>query len=65
LEHDAKLQTEVEIRFVAEGNGTRVELEHRMLENFGPRAQEMKGIFDSEGGWTGLLAAFGAKLAAS
>ncbi|MGZ3417446.1 MAG: SRPBCC family protein [Polyangiales bacterium] len=58
--HDAKLRTEVEVRFTKEGNGTRVDLEHRLLENFGPRALEMKGIFDSEGGWNGMLAAFGA-----
>lgn len=57
---DATIQTEVEVRFTAEGSGTRVELEHRMLESFGARAMEMKGIFDSEGGWTGLLAGFAA-----
>lgn len=56
--HDAKLRTEVEVRFTRDNGGTRVEVEHRMLEAFGPRAQEMKGIFDSEGGWTGLLASF-------
>ena len=60
---DAKLDTQVEVRFVADGAGTRVELEHRLLENYGARAPEMKGIFDSAGGWTGLLGAF-AKAAA-
>jgi uncharacterized protein YndB with AHSA1/START domain len=63
--HDAKLMTEVEVRFTKEGSGTRVDLEHRMLENFGARAPEMKGIFDSEGGWNGLLAAFGKHFAQS
>lgn len=57
--HDPDLKTEVEVRFVAEGeNATRVELEHRRLDLYGARADEMRGIFDSEMGWTGLLAAF-------
>lgn len=59
--HDPALQTEVEIRFTPEGaSATRVELEHRRLELFAARAEEMRGVFDSEGGWTGLLAAFSA-----
>ena len=53
------LHTEVEVRFHAEGERrTRVELEHRGLEAFGGRAEEMRGVFDSEGGWRGLLARF-------
>lgn len=56
--HDAGVQTEVEVRFVADGAGTRVELEHRRLEQFGARAPEMRATFDSPGGWNGLLAAF-------
>jgi uncharacterized protein YndB with AHSA1/START domain len=58
-QHDSKLQTEVEVRFIDEGkNGTRVELEHRHLDRYGARRDEMLGIFDSEGGWGGLLASF-------
>jgi len=58
-QHDASLKTEVEVRFIAEGKDrTRVELEHRHLDRFGARRDEMRGIFDSEGGWTGLLASF-------
>jgi uncharacterized protein YndB with AHSA1/START domain len=57
---DADLHTEVEVRFEPEGEGrTRVELEHRGMEAFGGRAEEMRGVFDSEGGWRGLLARFG------
>jgi uncharacterized protein YndB with AHSA1/START domain len=56
---DPNLRTEVDVRFIAEGPGkTRVELEHRLLENFGDQADRMQAVFDSDGGWTGLLAGF-------
>ena len=56
---DPNLGTEVEVRFVAEGpRATRVEFEHRYLDRFGARADEMRAIFDSPGGWTGLLERF-------
>ncbi len=58
-QHDPTLKTEVEVRFNAEGNNsTRVELEHRRLDLYGARRDEMHGTFDSEGGWSGLLASF-------
>jgi uncharacterized protein YndB with AHSA1/START domain len=57
---DASIKSEVEVRFTADGGGTRVDLEHRALEHYGARAEEMRGIFDSEGGWTGMLAKFAA-----
>jgi uncharacterized protein YndB with AHSA1/START domain len=58
-QHDPNLQTEVEVRFMAEGkDGTRVELEHRHLDRYGARRDEMRAIFDSEGGWSGLLESF-------
>jgi uncharacterized protein YndB with AHSA1/START domain len=58
-QHDPNLKTEVEVRFIAEGqDGTRVELEHRYLDRYGARRDEMRGIFDSEVGWSGLLASF-------
>jgi uncharacterized protein YndB with AHSA1/START domain len=53
--HDSSIQTEVEVRFVSEGGMTRVELEHRCLETYGERAEEMRGIFASPGGWGGML----------
>jgi hypothetical protein len=37
---------------------TRVELEHRYLEQFGDAAEQMRGAFDSEGGWNGMLKLF-------
>ncbi|ALA18058.1 MULTISPECIES: SRPBCC family protein [unclassified Chelatococcus] len=56
---DPKLLTEVDVRFTAIGDGeTRVELEHRLLENMGEAAAKAREIFDSEGGWGGLLAAY-------
>jgi uncharacterized protein YndB with AHSA1/START domain len=57
--HDASIRTEVDVRFRAEADGrTRVELEHRGLEAYAERAEEMRGIFDADGGWRGLLARF-------
>jgi uncharacterized protein YndB with AHSA1/START domain len=63
--HDPNLQTEVEVRFIAESDGgTQVELEHRYLDRYAERREQMRTIFDSEGGWSGLLEAYG-RLAAS
>jgi uncharacterized protein YndB with AHSA1/START domain len=59
---DPALKTEIEVRFIADGKDrTRVELEHRRLDRYGPRRDEMRGIFDSERGWTGLLDSFAAR----
>src|SRR5262245_60512864 len=59
VSRDPDLRTEVEVRFVAEGSEkTRVDLEHRLLENYGEAAETMQSIFDSDGGWTGILARF-------
>jgi hypothetical protein len=53
---DPTMASEVAVRFVAESpTRTRVEVEHRGLEHFGERAQEMHDTFASDGGWTGLL----------
>jgi uncharacterized protein YndB with AHSA1/START domain len=53
---DPTIRTEVEVRFIADREGaTRVELEHRRLEAYGARTDEMRGSFGSEGGWPGLL----------
>jgi uncharacterized protein YndB with AHSA1/START domain len=60
-QHDPSIQTEVEIRLTAEGAATRVDLEHRLLHYYGDKATEMRGIFDSEQGWTSLLNAFAAR----
>lgn len=53
---DPSLLTEVEIRFSEAGeSSTRVELEHRHLENMGDAADEARQTFDSERGWGGIL----------
>jgi len=56
--YHADLTTEVEVRFRPEGKGTRVDFEHRGLENWGEQAEAMRTTVDSEGGWTGLLQAY-------
>ncbi len=56
--YDADLVTELEVRFIPDGSGTRVELEHRNLERFGDVADRVRGQLDSPGGWNGLLASF-------
>jgi uncharacterized protein YndB with AHSA1/START domain len=57
--HDPELGTELEIRFIIEGaNRTRVELEHRRLDRYGARRDEMRTIFDKSGDWGRLLAGF-------
>jgi uncharacterized protein YndB with AHSA1/START domain len=64
-QYDPKLRTEIELRFVAEGkNVTRVELEHRRLDRFGTRRDEMRRIFDTEGDWGRVLEMFGRVAAA-
>lgn len=55
---DATIDSRVEVTFTAENGGTQVELVHRGLRAYGEKAGEMAAIFDSPGGWTGLLAAF-------
>jgi uncharacterized protein YndB with AHSA1/START domain len=58
-QYDPALQTEIEVRFIAEADArTRVELEHRRLDRYGDRRDEMRTIFDKTGDWGRLLAAF-------
>jgi len=57
-QYDRDLDTEVELNFVAEGDGTRVQLEHRHLERMGKGAETARAAVDSPGGWSGLLGAF-------
>jgi uncharacterized protein YndB with AHSA1/START domain len=65
FQYDPQLKTEIEVRFVAEDDGsTRVELEHRRLDRYGDRRAEMRDIFDKKGDWGLLLASF-AQLAES
>ncbi len=58
--YDSALVTEVEVSFIRDGEGTRVELEHRDLERLGDRAEAYRQQIDSEGGWTLILQLFSA-----
>jgi hypothetical protein len=63
--YDPKLVTTLELRFVEEGPArTRVELEHRDLENYGAEAPKMHEIFSDPGAWERTLAAFAAATSA-
>jgi hypothetical protein len=58
-QHDPNLKTEVEVRFIADGKErTRIELEHRRLDRFGERRDQMRRVFHQEGDWGKLLAMF-------
>jgi uncharacterized protein YndB with AHSA1/START domain len=48
--------TEVEVRFAPEGNGTRVELEHRGWENVEAEAAAKRASYET--GWDTVLAAY-------
>ena len=57
--YDPKLVTTIEVRFVAEApDRTRVQLEHRDLDRFGPDAERMRLTFDAPGAWDATLAAY-------
>jgi uncharacterized protein YndB with AHSA1/START domain len=61
-QYDPLLKTEIEVRFIAEGkDATRVELEHRRLDRYGARRDEMRHIFETGGDWGRLLAMFAAR----
>jgi uncharacterized protein YndB with AHSA1/START domain len=63
--YDAGLLTEVEVTFTPDGEGTRVVLEHRKLENMGAPAAEARAQLDSEGGWGLLTQLYAAEVAKS
>lgn len=53
-------QTEVEVRFTPEGDGTRVELEHRGWESLAQGAAEKRADYDT--GWGNVLGRYEARL---
>lgn len=55
---DPQLITEVEVQFTPEADGTRVELEHRKLEQMGDKANAMRETISGPGGWPRLLELF-------
>lgn len=59
LEPDPANASEVEVRFVAEGDGrTRVELEHRHIDRHGPGWEGVRGGVDAHDGWPLYLARY-------
>jgi uncharacterized protein YndB with AHSA1/START domain len=59
--YDPGLHTEIEVRFTAEDDArTRVDLEHRKLEAYAERAEQMRQVLGSDDGWGGLLRRFAA-----
>jgi hypothetical protein len=61
FQFDTTVTSEVEVRFVGTGpRTTRVELERRGLDTYGDQAGEMRDAFDSDGGWSAIMAAFAA-----
>jgi len=53
-------QTEVEVRFTPEGDGTRIELEHRGWEALAEAAAEKRADYDT--GWGHVLGRYEARL---
>ena len=51
--HDPAEATELEVRFAADGDGTRVDLDHRGWDILAARAQEARQEYDS--GWGEVL----------
>jgi uncharacterized protein YndB with AHSA1/START domain len=60
---DPSVTTEVEVRFIAEGDVTRVELEHRHLERLGDQGEVLREKVGSPNGWAGLLEIYAAAAA--
>ncbi len=59
--HDSSEATELEVRFAAEGDGTRVDLEHRGWEILAERARDSRTGYDD--GWADVLAHYARLLA--
>jgi uncharacterized protein YndB with AHSA1/START domain len=54
--------TEVEVQFLPDGDGTRVELEHRGWERVGAEAAEVRDAYGSPQGWITTLNVFAAAI---
>ncbi|MGO9559486.1 MAG: SRPBCC family protein [Acidimicrobiales bacterium] len=66
IESDSRRASEVEVRFFAETpERTRVELEHRNIDNHGEGWEQMRDSVGSAEGWAGTLRAFAARLQAA
>jgi uncharacterized protein YndB with AHSA1/START domain len=63
IEPDHSKSSEVEVRFVPQGDGhTRVELEHRNLDRHGPGWEKVRDAVGSPGGWGSTLEAYAARI---
>jgi len=56
--YDPDFVTELEIRFMPEGEGTRVDLEHRNLDRYGAKADAVRASLDSDEGWNLEMTAY-------
>jgi uncharacterized protein YndB with AHSA1/START domain len=57
--YHAALVTTIEVRFVSEApDRTRVLLEHRDLDAYGPEAERMRETFEEPGAWQATIAAY-------
>ena len=50
--------TEVDVRFTAQGEATRVDVEHRGWDRMGELAEQVRPLYASEGGWPLVLGLF-------
>jgi uncharacterized protein YndB with AHSA1/START domain len=62
-QYDPAFVTEVEVRFTPEGEATRVDLEHRDLDRFGPDVEKVRTSIDSPRGWPAILESYAAAIA--
>jgi uncharacterized protein YndB with AHSA1/START domain len=54
--YDPGFITEVEVTFTPiDAGSTRVDLEHRNLERFGDKIEDVRSKIDSPNGWSGIL----------
>ena len=60
--YDASLITTVEVTFEPVEGGTRVTIEHRDLDRYGPEAERMHRVFSGPSAWVGMLDAYAAEI---
>jgi len=65
VDPDESKASEVEVAFVPEGGGTRVELVHSGFERRGEGGEGVAAGVAGENGWSGLLAAYAVAAQAS
>ena len=57
-QYDPELVTELELRFIPDGDATRFELEHRHIDRMGEGAETARAAVDGPGGWSSILEEF-------